>query len=118
MQHFLFQPDEAAIQAIPLPANQARALIAAHRSALRETARIELDPTFPARFIQAFADSPNLTAPDETLPELIALFDAIRARTPESIPDETILQSMRNAFDTRCQGSVELLADCLIEGLE
>lgn len=86
MQHFLFQPDEAAIQAVPLPANQARALIAAHRAALRETARIELDPTFPARFVQTFADSPNLTAPDETLPELIALFDAIRARMPESIP--------------------------------
>lgn len=118
MQHFLFQPDEAAIQAVPLPANQARALIAAHRAALRETARIELDPTFPARFVQAFADSPNLTAPDETLPELIALFDAIRARMPESIPDETILQTMRSIFDARCQGSVELLADCLIEELE
>ena len=95
MQHFLFRPDEAAIQAVPLPANQARALIAAHRAALRETARIELDPTFPARFVQTFADSPNLTA-----------------------PDETILQTMRSTFDTRCHGSVELLADCLIEALE
>lgn len=118
MQHFPFQPDEAAIQTVPLPANQARALIAAHRAALQETARIELDPTFPVRFVQTFADSPNLTAPDETLPELIALFDAIRARMPESIPDETILQTMRSIFDTRCQGSVELLADCLIEALE
>lgn len=68
MQHFLFQPDEAAIQAVPLPANQARALIAAHRAALQETARIELDPTFPARFVQTFADSPNLTAPTKPCP--------------------------------------------------
>lgn len=118
MQHLFLQPDEAAIQAVPLPANQARALVAAHRAALRDTARIELDPTFPARFVQTFADSPNLTAPDETLPELITLFDALRARTPESVSDETILRAMRNAFDTRCQGSVELLADCLLEGLE
>lgn len=111
-------PDDEWVRSIALRPDQARALIAAHRTALSQNGRIELDHSFPARFVEVFQDSPYLTDPADTLCELIELFHALRARLPATVSDDTILQKMRDTFDGRCAGSVALLADILEGGLE
>lgn len=92
-------------------------LLRAEQTALSDTGRLLLDDGILPPLIEAFADSPYLTGDAaETLAALTELFYHLKNETDDRIPDERLLQTMRQRFDEPCRGSVEWLADLLGEG--
>lgn len=92
-------------------------LLRAEQTALSDTGRLLLDDGILPPLIEAFANSPYLTGDAaETLAALAELFYHLKNETADRIPDERLLQTMRQRFDEPCRGSVEWLADLLGEG--
>ena len=92
-------------------------LLRAEQTSLSDTGRLLLDDGILPPLIEAFADSPYLTGDAaETLAALTELFYHLKNETDDRIPDERLLQAMRQHFDEPCRGSTEWLADLLGEG--
>ena len=61
--------------------------------------------------ILTFRDSPYLTAEnyEATLHELVDAFYHFKTETEDRVGDEALLRYMKQAFDSSCHGSLELL---------
>ena len=107
----------AQCRGLTLRPNDALRLLQAEQTALSDTGRLLLDDGILPPLIEVFADSPYLTDDAaETLAALAELFYHLKNETADRIPDERLLQTMRQHFDEPCRGSVEWLADLLGEG--
>ncbi|MCL2371791.1 MAG: DUF6323 family protein [Defluviitaleaceae bacterium] len=97
---------------------QAEALVEARSHALTSHGRIEFGRGVMAQLIEVFCDSQHLNEDNyaETLGELLEIFYHIKAETRDAfmadglISDGDIITGMHKAFETICQGSIELLA--------
>lgn len=95
-----------------LTEEQAVALSRTRTNALRETGRVEFSGGIVDRLVLAFCDSPYVDGAsfDGTLHELIGLFYEMKNDTNDAVSDDDIIVFMKNAYNNRCHGSLELLA--------
>lgn len=95
-----------------LTEQQALALVQTPTNALRENKRIELNGGIIDKLILAFCNSPYIDKDtyEDTLHELINLFYDLKNSTWDTVSDDDVIEFMKNAFDNRCHGSLELLS--------
>lgn len=110
-QELLSCNDDTAAYGLRLTPQQAQALLDTRSAALRKTGRVELGGTILRRMILTFRDSPYLTAEnyEATLHELVDAFYHFKTETEDRVGDEALLRYMKQAFDSSCHGSLELL---------
>lgn len=104
--------DEIGKYGLVLTKQQALALVQTRTNALKENKRIELNGGIVDKLILAFCDSPYIGKDtyEGTLHELINLFYDLKNNTWDTISDDNIIEFMKNAFNNRCGGSLELLS--------
>lgn len=96
-----------------------RALALRHTEVLHGTGRAEFGESILPKLAFAFCDSPHI-APEEyaaTLEELMECFYHFKNETMDAMGDDDLLDYMKNAFNTHCHGSVELLREKALEEL-
>lgn len=98
---------------LTLTPQQAQSIAVAQREAISSTGRFEFGGGAAARLAAAFCESPYINQVDyETvLRELIWIFYEFKTETGDRISDDVLIDYMRRSFDTKCRGSLELLAD-------
>ena len=97
---------------------QAGDLVETRFVALRDRGRIEFGRGVTEKIITAFCDSRYLNKDNyaESLSDLLEIFYYLRAESYDMykieglISDDGIIAGMKKAFETICQGSIELLA--------
>lgn len=102
-----------------LSEDQARSLVEQRFGALRDTGRIEFGEGVLKKLIYAFCDSPYLTQEnyEETLTELQDSFYYFKNESNDLIPDDELIEFMKNIFNGKAQGSLEYLAGTSLEEL-
>jgi hypothetical protein len=80
---------------------------------LKSYGRIEIGGGVIDKIIKEFCDSPYISMHNyvETLHELIDIFYFYKNETFDLISDDELIKFMKNSFDGKCQGSLELLSD-------
>lgn len=98
---------------LTLTEQQALALVQTRTNALKGNGRIELNGCIVDKLILAFCNSPYIEKDtyEETLHELINLFYDLKNNTWDTVSDDDIIEFMKNTFNNRCHGSLELLSD-------
>jgi len=97
---------------------QAEDLVETRAATLISHGRIEFGRGVTEKLIEAFCDSQYLNTGNyaETLNELLRIFYDLKAESRDVlmvdglISDDGIIAGIRKAFETICQGSIELLA--------
>lgn len=97
---------------LSLTEQQALSLVETRGLALRENGRIEFGGGIIDKIIFEFCDSPYLAMYnyEETLHDLLEIFYYYKNETQDLISDDALIKYMKNAFDSICQGSLELLS--------
>ena len=88
-------------------------LVETRNSSLKSCGRIEFGGGVIDKLIKEFCDSPYISKHNyvETLNELIEIFYFYKNETLDLISDDELIKYMKNSFDGKCQGSLELLAE-------
>ena len=96
-----------------LTGQQAVALVQTRTNVLKENKRVELNGGVVDKLILAFCDSPYVDKDtyEDTLHELISLFYDLKNNTWDTVSDDDAIGFMKDAFNNRCHGSLELLSD-------
>ncbi|MBR0597087.1 DUF6323 family protein [Sinanaerobacter chloroacetimidivorans] len=96
---------------LSLSAPEVHQLVETRDEVLKSNGRIEFSGGIINKLIIEFCDSPYLSqfhyAP--TLNELIETFYYFKNESLDEISDDELLSLMKEYFDRRCQGSIELL---------
>lgn len=87
-------------------------LVETRTLSLKKYGRIEFGGGVIKKIIKAFCASPYIYQHNyvETLHELIKIFYFYKNETLDLISDDELIKFMRNSFDGKCQGSLELLS--------
>ncbi|MFA9379482.1 MAG: DUF6323 family protein [Acetanaerobacterium sp.] len=98
---------------------EATELVQTRNKALADNGRVEFGGGIVEKMIAAFCDSPYLSQRDyaPALHELVELFYYFKNETLDEVSDDELIDSMKDAFDHTCFGSLELLADRELEAL-
>lgn len=104
--------EETGKYGLVLTEQQALALVQTRTNALKENKRVELSGGIVDKLILAFCNSPYIDKDtyEDTLHELIRLFYDLKNSTWDTISDDDVIEFMKNAFNNRCHGSLELLS--------
>lgn len=96
---------------LSLTETDAKQLVATRNHFLKSLGRVEIGGGIIDKLILAFCDSPYLWQGNytETLNQLVGIFYIYKEETLEQIGDEDLIDLMKDYFDNRCMGSVELL---------
>ncbi len=96
---------------LALNEQQALALVQTRISALKENKRVEFCDGIVDKLISSFCDSPYISQDnyESTLHELINLFYELKNSTWDTISDCNLIDFMNMAFNSYCNGSLELL---------
>jgi hypothetical protein len=94
-------------------------LVETRSRSLLENGRIEIGSGTLIKIIDAFYDSVFIMQEDysDTLNELLEIFYYFKNETLELISDEELIDLMKDYFENRCKGSLELLKDRELEKL-
>lgn len=86
-------------------------LIDTRKEALSATQRIEIGGGVISKIIHAFCTSPYISQYNyaSTISELIDTFYYFKNETLEEISDDDMIDLMKELFDQKCHGSIELL---------
>lgn len=97
---------------LALTEQQVLELVQTRTNALKENKRIELNGGIVDKLVLAFCNSPYIDKDtyEDTLHELIGLFYDLKNNTWDTISDDDVIEFMKNAFNNRCHGSLELLS--------
>ncbi|HDR5039260.1 TPA: hypothetical protein QCR75_005719 [Bacillus anthracis] len=87
-------------------------LVETRTLALKSNGRIEFGGGAIDKIIKEFCDSPYISMNNyaETLHELIEMFYFYKNETLDLMSDDDLIKFMKNSFDGKCQGSLELLS--------
>lgn len=104
---------------LSLTPEDASALIQTRAEALNANGRIEIGSATIEKFINAFSSSPYIYQHDyaSTLHELLELFYYVKNEALDLISDDELIAFMKDCYDNRCGGSLELLAGRELEKL-
>lgn len=96
---------------LALTSADATALMQTRTEALNANGRIEVGSATISKLIDAFCDSAYINQRDyaTTLHELIDIFYYTKSETLDLISDDELIAFMKEAFEYRCMGSLELL---------
>lgn len=94
-----------------LTQKNAKELIQTRNSSLKGFDRVEVGTGVIEKIINAFYDSGYLLQSNyaETLHELIEIFYYMKNETLDLIGDDELIETMKDFFEKRCGGSLELL---------
>ena len=94
-------------------------LVETRSRSLLENGRIEIGGETLIKIIDAFYDSSFIMQDDysDTLNELLEIFYYVKNETLELISDDELIEHMKNYFENRCKGSLDLLKDRELEKL-
>ncbi len=95
------------------------ALLQSRKISLKEQERIEFGEGILSKLITAFCDSPYIYQDNyvEVLEQLQAIFYEYKNETLDELPDDELIELMKNYFDGECQGSIEFLEETCLEKL-
>lgn len=104
---------------LSLTPEDAAALMQTRSEALTANGRIEIGGGTISKFIDAFCDSPYIRQGDytATLHELIELFYYVKSESMDLISDDDLIEFMKDCYENRCMGSLELMAGRELEKL-
>lgn len=87
-------------------------LVETRTLALKSNGRIEFGGGVIDKIIREFCDSPYISMHNysETLNELTELFYYYKNETLDLMSDDDLIKFMKDSFDGKCQGSLELLS--------
>jgi hypothetical protein len=87
-------------------------LVEAGALALKCNGRMEFGPGIIDKIIKEFCDSPYISMHNytETIRELTEMFYFYKNETLDLISDDYLIKFMKNNFNGKCQGSLELLS--------
>jgi hypothetical protein len=102
---------------LSLSLSQIQNLMEQRLTALKDTGRVEFGQGILPKLIYAFCDSPYLTQQnfEATLIELQDIFYYFKGEAMEEIADDELIDAMKDAFDGKGQGSVEYVAQTVLE---
>lgn len=103
--------DETIKYQLTLSKEEAILLIDTRKEALKANERIEIGGGTISKLIHHFQDSPYLSQYNyvTTISELIDTFYYFKNETLDEISDDDLIELMKELFDQRCQGSIDLL---------
>lgn len=104
---------------LTLDPGQAMALAETRENALRHSGRIEFGAGITEKLIMAFCDSPYISQNDyeAVLHELTLIFYDMKNETWDAVSDDELLSFMKEAFNTYCHGSADILAGSVMPQL-
>ncbi len=104
---------------VVLTEKDALQIIDARNNALKDTGRIELDLRVINKIIRTFCQSPYINQANyaDMICELVEAFYYMKNETREQIDDDDLIYIMRDYFDNRCFGSIDLLTGRELEKL-
>ncbi len=88
-------------------------LVETRNLSLKKYGRVEFGGGVINKIIKEFCDSPYISMNNYvgTLHELIEIFYFYKNETLDLISDDELIKFMKNSFDGKCQGSIELLSE-------
>ncbi|MEW9094600.1 MAG: DUF6323 family protein [Clostridiaceae bacterium] len=88
-----------------------KTIIETRNEALVSSGRVEFGGGIITKIISNFCDSPYILQDNyvETINDLIETFYYYKNETMEEISDDELIELMKEYFDNRCQGDLELL---------
>ena len=94
-------------------------LVETRRIALSANGRIEIGSATIGKIIENFCDSAYITQEDyaEILHDLLETFYYMKNETLDLISDDELIELMKDYFETRCRGSLDLLKHRELEQL-
>ena len=104
---------------LTLSREEAILLIDTRREALKATQRIEIGGGTIYKLIECFKDSPYLIQDNyaAVMSELIDTFYYFKNETLDEISDDELIACMKELFDEKCGGSIELLQGRELESI-
>lgn len=101
---------------LTLTAEQTHALTEHHFAALKESGRVEFGSGILSTIIYAFCDSPFLSEKDyaQTLAELEDDFYYLKNEQNDELPDDELVDSMKQTFDGPAHGSLQRMMELLL----
>ena len=102
-----------------LSTEDAKLLAAQRRDTLKEQQRVEFGEGILPKLIFTFCDSCYIDQNNyvETIGRLQEIFYQYKNETMDELSDGELLESMREAFDGECEGSLEFLEETAMERL-
>lgn len=102
-----------------LSTEDAKLLAAKRRDTLKEQQRVEFGEGILPKLIFTFCDSCYIDQNNyvETIGRLQEIFYQYKNETMDELSDDELLESMREAFDGECEGSLEFLEETAMERL-
>ena len=102
-----------------LSTEDAKLLAAKRRDTLKEQQRVEFGEGILPKLIFTFCDSCYINQNNyvETIGRLQEIFYQYKNETMDELSDDELLESMREAFDGECEGSLEFLEETAMERL-
>ena len=102
-----------------LSTEDAKLLAAKRRDTLKEQQRVEFGEGILPKLIFTFCDSCYIDQNNyvETIGRLQEIFYQYKNETMDELSDDVLLESMREAFDGECEGSLEFLEETAMERL-
>ncbi len=100
-----------------LSKEDAKVLATKRRDTLKEQQRVEFGEGILPKLIFAFCDSCYIDQNNyvETIGRLQEIFYQYKNETMDELSDDELLESMREAFDGECEGSLEFLEETAME---
>lgn len=97
---------------LSLTEQQAIELVETRNQVLNANGRVEFSGGVIHKIIQGFCDSSYITKDNyvDTIQELIEIFYYYKNETEDLVSDDDLIHFMQNAFNHKCQGSLELLS--------
>lgn len=96
---------------LKLSAEDINIILHTRKESLIKTGRIELGGELIQNIILTFCDSPYISQYNyiETIDDILETFYYYKNETMDEIGDEDLINLMKNYFDNKCQGSLDLL---------
>ena len=102
---------------LSLSEEEAGLLVAERKDSLKEQRRVEFGEGILPKLIFAFCDSPYLYQDNyvDTMGRLQDIFYLFKNESLDGATDDELIEYMRAAFDSECEGSLEHLEDTVLE---
>lgn len=102
---------------LSLTQEDAKLLVERKMECLKEQQRVEFGETILSKLIDTFCDSPYISQNDyvDTISGLQEIFYLYKNESLDVLTDDELLEFMKEAFDGKCQGSLEYLEETVLE---
>lgn len=102
---------------LSLTQEDAKLLVERKMECLKEQQRVEFGETILSKLIDTFCDSPYISQSDyvDTISGLQEIFYLYKNESLDVLTDDELLGVMKEAFDGKCQGSLEYLEETVLE---